>query len=78
MTPDDARAVILSTLVAVAPEIDPDTVDPDDELGADLDLDSMDFLRLVEGVAAATGRDIPERDYDRIATLAAFTEYLCA
>ena len=49
---------------------------PDDELGADLDLDSMDFLRLVEGVAETTGRDIPERDYDRIGTLAAFTGYL--
>ena len=76
MTPDDARTVILSTLGGIAPEIDPETIGPDDELGADLDLDSMDFLRLVEGVAEATGRDIPERDYDRIGTLAAFTGYL--
>ena len=76
MTPDDARTTILTTLAAIAPEIDPETIDPDDELGADLDLDTMDFLRLVEGVAAATGRDIPERDYDRISTLATFTAYL--
>lgn len=76
MTNDDARAVIISVLGRIAPEIDPATIDPDAELGDELDLDSMDFLNLVEGVAAETHREIAERDYPQLMTLAGFTQYL--
>ena len=36
----------------------------------------MDFLNLVEGVASATGMEIPERDYPRLETLDAFGAYV--
>ncbi len=76
MTHDEAREVIVSVLGRIAPEIEPSTIAPDEELGADLDLDSMDFLNLVEGVAAAVHVDIPERDYPELVTLESFTAYL--
>jgi acyl carrier protein len=76
MTHDEARQMIVSVLGRVAPEIDPNGIDPDEELGADLDLDSMDFLNLVEGVAAAAHIDIPERDYPELLTLGSFTAYV--
>ena len=76
MNTDDARDLIADVLAGIAPEIDLSTVDPSADLLHDLDLDSIDFLNLVTGVAERTGRDIPERDYSRIATLDAFTTYL--
>ena len=76
MEPTESRATILAVLASVAPEIDPGTIDGSAELRFDLDLDSMDFLNLVEGVAAATGLEIPERDYPRLETLDAFGAYL--
>jgi acyl carrier protein len=78
MTDDEARRVILDVLARIAPEIDPATIDPEVELGDELDLDSMDFLNLVEGVSAAVQRDIPEHDYPSLATLASFTAYVAA
>lgn len=76
MNDEEARRTILEVLARVAPEVDADTLDPTAELGEELDLDSMDFLALVEGVAARTGRDIPERDYPQLITLERFADYL--
>jgi acyl carrier protein len=76
MTDDEAHDLICTVLGRIAPEVDPATIDPDAELGPELDLDSMDFLNLVEGVSVATGLDIPEHDYPAILTLRAFQHYL--
>jgi len=76
MNEAEARNVVVEVLAAIAPEIDGATIDPDAELGAEVDLDSMDFLNLVDGVSARVGHDIPEHDYPHLTTLAAFGAYL--
>lgn len=73
-----ATDVIVKVLSTIAPEIDLAAVDGTGDLQFECDLDSMDFLNLVEGVAQATGCEIPERDYGAIATLDGFTAYLVA
>jgi len=78
MNQADARTVVLEVLAGIAPEIDGTDLDPDAELGVELDLDSMDFLNLVDGVSARVGRDIPEHDYPHLTTLAAFGAYLAS
>lgn len=78
MNLDDARTTVLSVLATVAPEIDPATISGDTELRFELDLDSMDFLNLIEGIAKATGVDIPERDYPQLETLDDFGAYVTA
>ncbi|WP_307461817.1 acyl carrier protein [Pseudarthrobacter oxydans] len=45
-------------------------------LRQDLELDSLDFLRLVETIDTATGVDIPERDYPAVATVKGLIGYL--
>lgn len=76
MNTDEARRIVVDAIAAVAPEIDVDTIDPRGELQLEADLDSMDFLHVIESVSAAVGRDIPERDYPQLATLDGFTGYL--
>jgi len=73
-----AYDIILSVLSGIAPEIDPETVDRAGELQFEFDLDSMDFLNLVEGVGKAAGIEVPERDYAAIATLDDFATYVVA
>jgi acyl carrier protein len=73
---DSARAAVRAVLAQVAPEADLDLVDEDADLRAEIDLDSMDFLNLVEGIAESTGVDIPESDYARVRTLGSLTEYV--
>lgn len=76
LTTEQATETVLAALGRVAPEIDLQAVDPDEDLTSGYDLDSMDFLTLVENVCAAVHHDIPERDYPQLATLASFAAYL--
>jgi len=47
-------------------------------LRQDLELDSLDFLRLIETIAQATGVDTPERDYGQVATVQGLVDYVAA
>lgn len=76
MNAEEARDVVTRVLAQIAPEIDLATVPPDAELAEELDLDSMDFLNLVTGIAEQTGVEIPERDYEQIRSLAGCVDYL--
>ena len=76
MNEQDARAAVEAAIGKVAPDVDLAEVDEDARLRQDLELDSLDFLRLVETIDAATGVDIPERDYPAVATVKGLIEYL--
>jgi acyl carrier protein len=74
----EATRIIVSVLSGIAPEIDPLSVDRAADLRFEFDLDSMDFMSLVEGVSKGAGIDIPEHDYAALATLDGFTDYVVA
>ncbi|RKR18759.1 acyl carrier protein [Arthrobacter oryzae] len=78
MNEHDARAAVHAAIGAVAPDVDLDAVNEDARLRQDLELDSLDFLRLVETIDTATGVDIPERDYPAVATVKGLIGYLAA
>jgi len=75
---DQARTVIAEVLHGIAPEADLATVDPDEAMQEELELDSMDFLNLMIGIHERTGIEIPERDYPEVATLSGCMRYLVA
>jgi acyl carrier protein len=76
MAATDTRVLVESVLHRVAPEIALGDVSDGDDLQADLDLDSMDFLNFVIGLHDETGIDIPERDYPLVATIGGCVRYL--
>ncbi len=69
-------AAVRDSLRRVAPEADIDDLPGDVELRDELDLDSMDFLNFVVGIAERTGIEIPERDYPEVITLDGCLAYL--
>lgn len=76
--PSGVGAVVLACLGAVAPDLDLAAVDGTEDLHDALGLDSMDVLRLMDAVEAATGVSIPERDYPRVQTLDALIAEVAA
>ncbi len=87
MTPDEtpaprrsgeARALLARLLRGIAPEIDLDEIDSAASLTEAAELDSMDFLNLVNALYDETGIDVPERDYPRISTIDGFVDYITA
>jgi acyl carrier protein len=60
----------------VAPEIAGEEVDDDADIRDELDLDSMDILRWVQGIHKTLGVEIPEEDYGKIASLGDAIDYV--
>lgn len=73
-----AHAHVAAALATVAPEADLSVVDPRSPLREQLDLDSMDFLRLLQALEQRTGVTVPEADYRKVATLEGLEAYLDA
>ncbi len=78
MTNDEIRATLLACLSDVAPETSNEEVEDDTDLREELDLDSMDILRWVQGIHKALGVEIPEEDYGKIATLRDAIDYVAS
>jgi acyl carrier protein len=78
MTTDTARSAVISQLSRIAPEADLSSVDPASDLRREIDLDSLDFLALIEALATSTGVSVPESDYDQVRSLDALVAYLAA
>jgi acyl carrier protein len=76
VTPSEIRALALRVLGEIAPEADLTRIAGDVDLREQLEIDSMDFLNFVIGLHEATGADIPEADYGKLATLDACAAYL--
>ena len=78
MNRDTLYALFIEELVNVAPDLDAGTINKDDQLQDDLELDSMDVLNLVAALHHRLGVDIPEDDYVQIETQAKAADYLAA
>ena len=71
-------ATVLGILRAIAPEVEPDTLDPTRPLRHQVDLDSMDWLNFLVALHERLGVDIPEADYAQLVTLDNVLDYLQA
>lgn len=78
MTPEDVRTTIAAVLHRIAPEVELDSVDPNEDLREQIDIDSMDFLNALIAIGEQTGVEVPESDYDQVDTLDRLVEYIVA
>jgi acyl carrier protein len=78
MTSDEIRSTLLTCLTDVAPDLADEEIEDDADLRDELDLDSMDILRWVQGIHKALRVEIPEEDYGKIASLNDAIAYVAA
>lgn len=70
--------VVMKTLHAIAPEVDPGALAGDQPLREQVDLDSMDWLNFLIGLHEALKVDIPQTDYAKLRTFDELIDYLLA
>jgi acyl carrier protein len=78
MNATEILATLNETLAQIAPEGDLGSLRPDRPLRDQLDIDSFDFLRWLIALNERLGVEIPEADYERLATLNGAVDYLAA
>ena len=67
---------VLEQLGRIAPEADLAALPDDAPLRDELEIDSMDFLHFATALHDALGVDVPESDYERIASVGGCVDYL--
>lgn len=76
MTDAQIKQSIFQVVQTIAPEVDLNQWNPDENLMEALNIDSFDFLNFIVGLDEALGVDIPEADYGKVATLNKLVDYL--
>lgn len=78
MNVTEAENLLTEIFLDVVPDADVRSVSADAQYRVELSIDSMDFLAILERVAAETGVEVPEVDYPKIETFGGFSSYLAA
>lgn len=69
-------SAVIDLLRAIAPELEPDTLDATRPLRSQVDLDSMDWLNFLVSLSERFGVKIPEADYARLVSFNDVLDYL--
>lgn len=76
MTEQEIMALARRALFEVAPDLEGETVNPDESFRDQFEIDSMDLLNFIIKLHEATDVEIPEKDYPQLATLSGVVAYL--
>lgn len=78
MNRDSLRRLLFDALASVAPEVQPEGIQPAQALRDQVDLDSMDWLNFLIALRERTGVSVPESEYARLRSVDDLLAYLAA
>lgn len=73
---EEIKKIIFQSLKKIAPDTEPDTLLPNENIREVLGIDSFDFLQFMILLAEKAGIEIPEQDYGKITTLNTLMNYI--
>lgn len=76
MENEQIEAIVFEELHNIAPELDPEDLDRDEDLREELDIDSMDFMILMVALGKRLGIKIPDQDHHLLTSLNNLIGYL--
>ena len=76
MTRDEVILAIKDIIETIAPDEELDSLDVDERLRDQIELDSMDFLDIVMELRKRYGVQVPEEDYKELSSLRGCADYL--
>lgn len=78
MTEEEIKQTLLRQLKNIAPDTEPEKLQPDDNIRHTLGIDSFDYLQFIVKLDEQFGIETPEEDYGKIQTLKELTAYVQA
>lgn len=76
MNDQEVKATIFKLLHKIAPDIDPEELEMNDNIREVFGIDSFDFLQFIIGLDEEFDIKTPEDDYGKITTLNALISYI--
>lgn len=65
MSEKELKEILFMELKKIAPECDPTEVNPDENIGVELNIDAYSFQQLLFGLSNSLGIDFSEINYER-------------
>ena len=78
MTEAEIRGALAKILARIAPEADLASIDPEEPLQRELDIDSFDFLNLLVGIQKELSVTVAESEYAQVATMTGMLQLLAS
>lgn len=78
MTPDQARAALQEAVAHVVPSADLGALAPDADLRDAFELDSLDFVEIIERLSIVVGFRIEDDEAESLRTVESATRFLTA
>ena len=72
----ETETLLRAELHRIAPDIEIEDIDRDEELREEFDIDSLDFLNLVTALGKALNAPMPEADYAKMGSFNEMLSYL--
>lgn len=76
MNEPEIKKTIIDLLKKIAPDSEPEKLQPDENIRTVLEIDSFDYLQFIVAMDEHFGIDTPEADYGKIETINSLTRYL--
>lgn len=76
MIQEEIRQTIFRILKKIAPDTEPEKLNPDDDIRHTLEIDSFDALQFVVALDEHFGIETPEAEYGKITTLKNLVTYI--
>ena len=75
MTKDEIKNIIIKTILEIAPDIEEDEIEENENIQRSLEIDSFDFLKILTAMNEELGVEVPEADYSKVDTLEHMADY---
>jgi acyl carrier protein len=76
MTEEEIKKIVFQLLQRIAPETDPTSLMPEENIREALNIDSFDALQFIVSISEKLNVDIPEEDYGKTSNLKSLIAYL--
>ncbi len=76
MTEQEIKSKIFLLLKKIAPDTEPEKLQPDDNIRYMLEIDSFDYLQFMVALDEELRIETPEGDYGKIATIRSLVDYI--
>ena len=75
MTKDEIKSTIIKNILEIAPDIEEDEIEPNENIQRSLEIDSFDFLKILTAMNEEVNVEVPEADYSKVDTLENMADY---
>lgn len=76
MSEEEIKKTVFQLLKKIAPETEPSSLMPEENIREALNIDSFDALQFIVAISEKLNVDIPEEDYGKTINLKSLIEYL--